>query len=371
MFCTGQPKNVARGDEHVGALQQLLAELRRAETGFFHTREEVECTARRHEREIIDGGKPLGRVENAVTVGADVFLTDPRALMQRGNGRTLRHRRRGIDERTVYAVHNVQQLWLRDDGTDAPAGHHVVFREAVECDGALFHAGQGTHGGVEALIEIRRVNFIRSDDQVIFLRDLSQNLQRITAIGHAGGIRGIIENNGLCARRNGGTQALGGDRVVLLLVCWYFHAHAAGQFDLAAIHGKIRRKDDHLITGVQNSEHDKRHAKTAGSGDKHVVMRQLLRKIFFPGFANCVDQLPVAARVAIVRVAGARVAEGGVQDGFVGGKIRVADAQVNDVIVSGQRLCVQCQSAASCLKAFCNVGRAHHMVPPVFFCSPL
>ena len=86
-----------------------------------------------------------------------------------------------------------------------------------------------------------------------------------------------------------------------------------------------------------------------------MVGGERLPEILLPCLADLADQFFIAARVAVVRVPRASVAVGGVDYGAVGGKVGVADAQVNDVRVFFQRCCVEGQPAGSVLKALCNV----------------
>ena len=92
-----------------------------------------------------------------------------------------------------------------------------------------------------------------------------------------------------------------------------------------------------------------------------------LPEILLPRRTDGTDELLVTARVAVVRVPGAGVAVGGVDDGAVGHKIGVADAEVNDVRIFFQRRRVERQAAAGVLKALCNV--AFHRDPSYVRCG--
>ena len=198
----------------------------------------------------------------------------------------------------------------------------------------------------------------------MLLRDAGEQLERLPVVAHAGGVRGIVENDGLGARRDGGAQARLVDGVVLARVGRHVHAYAACQLDLLAVHGEVGREDDDLVAGVEDGEHHERHAEAARRAHEHMVARETLAEVLLPRTADRVDQLGVALGVAVVRVTGLRVAEGGVDDALVGGEIGVADAQVDDVLVFGKRLGVERQSGAAALKSLGDVATLHAWRPP-------
>jgi len=90
-----------------------------------------------------------------------------------------------------------------------------------------------------------------------------------------------------------------------------------------------------------------------------MVTRKGLVKVLLPRLADRGDELGVALGVAVVSVAGLGVAEGRVDDGLVGRKVRVADAQVDNVLVFGQRSGVERQAGARALEALGNKVSLH------------
>ena len=67
-----------------------------------------------------------------------------------------------------------------------------------------------------------------------------------------------------------------------------------------------------LVAGVEDGEHHERHAEAARRAHEHMVARETLAEVLLPRTADRVDQLGVALGVAVVRVTGLRVAEGGI-----------------------------------------------------------
>ena len=92
-----------------------------------------------------------------------------------------------------------------------------------------------------------------------------------------------------------------------------------------------------------------------GRGDQHLFLGNILAEILLPGAAHGGDQLGVALGVAVMRVAGQRVGIGRVDDALVGGKIGIADAQINDVVIAAQRFRVERQAGRTVLETAGNV----------------
>ena len=90
-----------------------------------------------------------------------------------------------------------------------------------------------------------------------------------------------------------------------------------------------------------------------------MVMREGLVKVLLPCLADSRDQLRVALGVAVMGVTGLRVAEGRVDDSLVGREVRIADAQVDNVLVLGQRFGVERQARAGALEALGDIISLH------------
>ena len=205
------------------------------------------------------------------------------------------------------------------------------------------------------LIEVGGIDLIRRDQQVMLLRHPAQQLQRGAVIAHAGGVAGIVEHNELGTGGDGRPETgfVNGPR--LISIGGDLYAHSSGQFSLGAVEGEIGGKDDDLVTGVQDGQHHQRHSHAAGSGDQNVIRGEGLFEIRLPGVTDGADQLRVAFRITIVGVSGFCFPEGGVDDGVIGDKVRVADAEINDVRIPGQRIGVQTQPGIGILKALGDI----------------
>ena len=76
VLLSGKTEHIARGDENMRALEQLLAEFTCRKSRLFHAREKIERALRPNEAQVRDFFQPIGGVENALAVGFDVALAD-------------------------------------------------------------------------------------------------------------------------------------------------------------------------------------------------------------------------------------------------------------------------------------------------------
>ena len=91
-----------------------------------------------------------------------------------------------------------------------------------------------------------------------------------------------------------------------------------------------------------------------------MIGKELLREIRLPRGADCRNELRVAFGVAVVGVARLRVEVCLFNDGFVSGKVGIADGKIDDIAVFCQRLGVERQTGAGVLKAVCDVAFHAH-----------
>ena len=185
--------------------------------------------------------------------------------------------------------------------------------------------------------------------------DPAQQLQSGAVIAHAGGVAGIVEHNELGTGGDGRPETGFVNGPALACIGGDLHTYASGQLRLGAVEGEVGGKDDDLVTGVQNGQHHQRHSHAAGSGDQNVIRGEGLLEIRLPGVTDGADQLRITLRISIVGVPGLSFPEGGVDDGVIGDKVRVADAEINDVRIPGQRIGVQTQSGVGILKSLGDI----------------
>ena len=180
-------------------------------------------------------------------------------------------------------------------------------------------------------------------------------MQGVPVIGCTGGIGRGVHNHGTGT----GGNSLADSRLVrpvhLLLVGFNLYQGAAGQFNLVLVVGKIRTEDNHLIPGIQQAQQGLGHAHAAGGGHQHFIGADVLLEIFLPCLTDGFDQFRVTFGVAVMSVTVAGIVISGINNAAIRGKVRVADAQIDHVIVAVQGFCVQGQACTAVLKTFGNV----------------
>ena len=117
-------------DQDMGPFQERLTEVLGAEAGFLNAGEEVEGTLGPYQTEVGDLLHPVRRVENAVPVGQNVFLTNGLPDRQRLYGGPLGDGRGRINQGVVDVAHDLQYLRLRDGYAHPPAGHEKILGKA-------------------------------------------------------------------------------------------------------------------------------------------------------------------------------------------------------------------------------------------------
>ena len=355
MSGAGAAEQRAGCDQNVCPFQQRLTEVLSAEAGFLNAGEKVEGALGPHQTEVGDLIHPVRRVENAVPVGQNVFLTNGLPNRQRLYGGPLGDGGGRIDQGVVDVAHDLQYLRLRDGYAHPPAGHEKILGKAVQGDDPVSEPRDRADRDEVPLIEIGGIDLIRRDQQIMLLRHPAQQFQRGAVIAHAGGVAGIVEHNELGARSDGRTEAGFVNGPALACVGGDLHAYAPGQFRLCAVGGEVGGKDDDLVTGVQNGQHHQRHSHAAGSGDQNVIRGEGLLEIHLPRVTDGADQLRVTLWISIVGVPGLGFPKGGVDNGVIGDKVCVTDAEINDIRIPGQRVGVQTQSGVGILKSLGDI----------------
>ena len=186
-----------------------------------------------------------------------------------------------------------------------------------------------------------------------------ERFKGIRSVRRAGRIAGIIENDRAGPWRYRALKSFLIHGVVFVFIGRHFDANAARHLNLLLINGEIRAENDHLVAGIQNGEHGQRHAQAAGSRDDNLVSRNLLLKILPPRLPNRRDQLRVALRKTVARSAAQGVGVCGVDDALIGRKIRIANAQVDQIVITGQRVRVKRKARLPALKSACDVIHIH------------
>ncbi len=138
------------------------------------------------------------------------------------------------------------------DITQPPTVHRIGFGKGAHGDGAFLHARQGCDRYVlRAVVGDFFVDLIREDQQIVFLRKISDDLQFTTAIDAARGITGIDQGNH--ARRGRDMWLYQGpiDGKTIRSIQGRDGHTGAGQFCLADVLGVVGCKQEAFVTVLQ------------------------------------------------------------------------------------------------------------------------
>ncbi|MPM11542.1 hypothetical protein SDC9_57888 [bioreactor metagenome] len=194
------------------------------------------------------------------------------------------------------------QVRLGSDKADAPAGHRIAFRSAVDDDGLLRDVlGDGS---MTAVVGQFAVDFIAEDEYVILLDYLGQSFDFFFCVSSAGRVVRIGEHDHFRfrVRIQRRLQVLRCDQEVRL-GCVDLDAFAASQKSDVFILRESRRLDDHLVARVHQSKHSCGDRFSGADRQDDVGVRVVMQPVFplhelrdlLPGFKN-------AGRRGVVRL---------------------------------------------------------------------
>ena len=125
-----------------------------------------------------------------------------RPLIQRKDGRILYEPRHAIGGMGGQVGQMLDHPGRAHDPATARTCHGMGFRHGADHQRAIRHAGQGAGADVFALPDLGVIDFVRDQPEVVIGADLRDPLQRFTAVDHAGGVVGRIDQQRSCAFRH-------------------------------------------------------------------------------------------------------------------------------------------------------------------------
>ena len=134
---------------------------------------------------------------------------------------------------------------------ETPAGHRVGLGEAVHHDGALLHAGQFGKADVRVLaIGQAAIDLVRQHNDIGLADDGCDRLQLVPRHDRAGRVVGVGQDEQLGARRDRGTQRLGGELELVLHPGGQRDGDAARHLGQRGVAHKAWLRDEHLVARV-------------------------------------------------------------------------------------------------------------------------
>ena len=232
------------------------------------------------------------------------------------------------------AAHQLHDLSGAAGVAQAPAGHGEGLGEAVQCDGALPHAGHCREAQMPlAAIGELGVDFIVDHENIGVLQNIGDTLIIRTRHYAAGRVVGVGENQRLRARRNRLLQRFRCDLEAGGHLRFHGHAVAAREGDAGHIGNVARVGHEHIVARFHQRAHGKVDALARTDGDQYLVFgvvfgAEALRLVAGDQLAQ-LQQTPVAG---VVGVAAAQGVDGRVRVRPGRVEVRLAHAQGDDAV---------------------------------------
>ena len=317
-----------------GFFEQAVLQVARAHAGAGDVWKRIECAAR------IDAAKSWQLVQHrhdgtaALVEGCDHCVHGVLRTFQRRDTGVLRC---GIDARmVVYAQPRdvLDQLRWPDRETEAPAGHRVGFRPAIEHDQAVAQLGKFQQRNMFApVVQHLRIDLVPQDGDMGMFGETRDQLADLD-LGHraAGRIAGRVENDQRRARRDAGQHFVGRKGKLVFLAQYDRHSLRAGILDHRAIDRKAGVGIHDLGFGRAEHQAGEKHGRLTTRHDHDVVGADLHAVAFGQILRHRLTQRENAVGGCITVVAIAQRLNPGFNNVPRRFKVRLADAQIDNVL---------------------------------------
>jgi len=238
-------------------------------------------------------------------------------------------------------LHRLDDLCRPASVADAPAGHGIGLGDAVQYHTAIrqFRAGveyvdEGCLGPEDVFVHVVGGHH----DAWMLEQHLAQCFQFFTAVGHAGGVGGAVDDEqaGLVGDRR--LQLAGGDLEMLVGTGVGEHGHAAGQQRHVRIGDPVGDRDDDFVARIENGLGQVVEALLAATGDQD-LLRSIIEAVVALEFVD--DGLFQRGGTIYRCILGKAVAyrlDGRFLDMVGGVEVRFTRPQSNDVLAGGPHL---------------------------------
>ena len=200
-------------------------------------------------------------------------------------------------------------------------------------DGAVLHAGHRREGVVGPVVGQFGVDLVGDHQDVVLGADARDHLNILFAQGGAGGVVGIIEDDGLGLGRDGRAELRLGDAELVLALRLDGDGHAVREGDQGAVRDVAGLVINDLVAGVGDGADGEVEGFADADGDQDFIGRVVHAAEFLFHIGG--EGLAQLEQAEVGGVAG-RAALQGVDGVFAdvpgGGEVRLADAQRDHVL---------------------------------------
>ncbi len=178
-----------------------------------------------------------------------------------------------------------------DQPADPPPGHGVGLGHAVDDDGALGEGRDHHRQGVEPGVAVDEVlvDLVGQHPQAVLVGPPADRLDARPVVHRAGRVGRRHEKQHLGTRRASRLQLVDGDPEPGLDRRRHRDGHAAGEGDRLRVGHPVRRRDEDLVTGIEQRGEGLVHGLLAAVGDDH--LRRSRRRTPNPGAVLARDRV--------------------------------------------------------------------------------
>ena len=323
-------KGAARDADDFLLVEQAVAELDAAQAEAADVGKDVERAVRAVAADAVDLGEAVE--QDAAAALKDLTQLFAELRMVERNGRRVLAGRIGAGVEVLLALgHAVDDLRRGRDKADAPAGHGIGLREAVDNDRALLHAREGRNaGGFFPSVEQCVVDVVGDHQQIVLdgqLRDLRHRLARHDG---AGGVVRSVDHQRLGVRRDELFDGLRLHFKVVRQIRGNADGRAVAVRDLRHVVQPLRVLDQDLVALVQQDKEQQAQRAHAAVGDDDLRFRVIVQVLQIGLFR---DRLTERERTGVRRIMRDALVErflAGLTDQLRRRHIRLTNAEADD-----------------------------------------
>ncbi len=223
-------------------------------------------------------------------------------------------------------------LRRRDDPTDAPAGHGMGFGQAANHDAAFGHARQCGEAVVFTVEHQAFIHLIHHDPEVMGVGQVGDGLQFLRVKDHAGGVVRVGEENRPGTWRNRRAERLRIQAKARLRRTRHAHQRCTAGLERGFVGDVHRVEHQHFITGLQQAQRADEQRVLCTGHDDDVFGSHRPRQGVAVACCDGVAQWGAARDFGVVGITVAQCTDGRVGNKGRRGKIRIADAEDDDVL---------------------------------------
>lgn len=270
-------KGAARNADDLLLVEQAVAELDAAQAEAADIGKDIERAVRAVAADAVDFGKAVKQDTAAALKGLAQLFAEFRVVER--DGRRVLAGGVGAGIEVLLALgHTVDDLRRGRDKADAPAGHRIGLREAVDNDRALLHAWErGNAGRLFPGVEQGVVDVIGDNQQVVLDGQLCDLCQRLARHDRAGGVVRGVDHQRLGVRRNELFDGLRLHFKIMLQIRGNADCRAVAVRNLRNVVQPLRVLDQDLVALVQQDKEQQAQCAHAAVGDDDLRVRVVVQ----------------------------------------------------------------------------------------------